>query len=400
MGFINILVTIYSILFCLVFCIICVQSIYNSLKLTLFEEAHPPIPDTWPKLSIVIAACNEAASVEKAVSTLLDQDYPSMEIILVNDRSTDNTGEIIDRLAKRDKRITPVHISDLPSGWLGKVYAVHVGTQKTHGDWILYTDADIFYKKGVLRKAMALALSKNADHLTVVPKPTTSSFWLETAIHAFGIMFIQGTGAAKVDDPESNAFVGAGAFNMVKKSTLGKTQGFQWLRMEVADDVGLGLMLKRAGAISAFAVSIKEISLTWYETLGHMFKGLEKNLFGVSTQYNYLRMILMAMLLWLTFSAPFVAVLYSRVRFLPVFGFTAGFILLISALVGKFRFKQRFLTLLLTPIGHILISFMLLYSGIMCKRRGGIIWRGTKYTIHDLRAGQRVKFSLLLSQQR
>jgi len=191
--------------------------------------------------------------------------------------------------------------------------------------------------------------------------------------------------------------VGAGAFNLVKKSTLDKTQGFQWLRMEVADDVGLGLMLKSAGAISAFAVSIKEISLTWYETLGNMFKGLEKNLFGASTQYSYLKMILMAVVLWLTFSAPFVAVLYSRVRFLLIFGFTAWFILLISALVGKFKFKQKFLTLLLTPLGHLLISFMLLHSGIMCKRRGGIIWRGTKYTIHDLRAGQRVKFSLLPS---
>jgi hypothetical protein len=210
-------------------------------------------------------------------------------------------------------------------------------------------------------------------------------------------MFIQSTKAAKVGDPKSDAFVGAGAFNLVKKSTLEKTAGLQWLRMEVADDVGLGLMLKSAGAISAFALSIKEISLTWYETLGNMFKGLEKNLFGVSTQYSYLKMIVLTLVLWLTFFAPLVAILYSRVRFLPIFGLAAYSMLFISALVGRLRFKQRFPALLLTPLGHVLISFMLLHSGIMCKRRGGIIWRGTKYNIHDLRAGQRVKFSLLPS---
>lgn len=394
MNLTDLLFSSYCILFSLIWCITCIYAISNVLKIALFEEAIPPVPKAWPKLTVIIAARNEDETIEKAVSTLLNQDYPSLEIIVVNDRSTDRTGEIIEGMAVNNKRLQAVHIKSLPEGWLGKVYALHTGTQKATGEWILYTDADVHFSRGTLRKSVALALSKKCDHLTLIPKPKTDSFWLETVIQAFGLMFILGTRAANVGNPKSKAFIGAGAFNMVKKSALEKTEGFSWLRMETADDVGLGLMLKRSGAHGSLAVSINDISLTWYKSVSDMSRGVEKNIFGASTQYSLWRMTIICLFLWLLFLAPIIALLYQRVNYLRFFGLTAYLCLIFCAILNQWKFKQGFIPSVFTPVGHLIISLMLVRSGILCKLRGGIIWRGTRYAIHDLRTGQRVKFDL------
>lgn len=391
MTLLDFIISTYCILFCIIWCILSIQRIYLIVRISLFEKGDPPTPAKWPKLSVVIAACDESSTIEAAVSTLLEQNYPDLEIILVNDRSKDKTGEIIDDIAEKDGRVKSFHVKDLPTGWLGKVYALNLGTQKTTGDWILYTDADVHFRQGTIRKAIALALSKEIHHLTLVPKLDTPSFILEIIILAFGALFIQGTKAPEVSNPKSKAFIGTGAFNLVKKSALEKTEGFSWLRMEVADDVGLGLMLRRSGAKSLFTVSINDISLTWYSSVKSMFKGLEKNLFGVASQYSFIKMIFIFVLFWLLYLSPFIAITFKKVPYFWIFGLVPLIFLVIEALINKLKFRQRFISLLSIPFGQLVISLMLLNSGIVCKLRGGITWRGTKYSIHDLRAGQRVK---------
>ncbi|MGA1824832.1 MAG: glycosyltransferase [bacterium] len=386
------IVAVYCILFCSLWYIINLQVMFDLLRITLFEKQSSPVPQMWPRLSVVIAACNEADTIEKALATLLQQDYPSLEIIVVNDRSTDKTGELIDNISHGDDRVKAVHITTLPAGWLGKVHALNAGTKEANGEWILYTDADVCFKQGTLRKAIAFALSAKLDHLTLVPYLHAPSFWLHVVILAFGAMFINTTNAVNAGKPGSDAVVGAGAFNLVKKEALDKTEGFSWLRMEVADDVGLGLMLSRAGAKNSFALALHDISLTWYHSLTDMFKGLEKNIFGVSSHYKLARMMAIVLILWATFFAPVIAIIYSRrVPYLWIFGVAAWLLVPFGALISKVRFRLKFFPLLLTPLGHLLISFMLLYAGVLCKVRGGVIWRGTKYKTGDLRAGQRVK---------
>ena len=356
----------------------------------IFEAQNPPNPENWPGLSIVIAACNEADTIESALSTLLQQDYPGLEIIVVNDRSTDRTGEIIEALAREDFRVQPVHVEHLPARWLGKVHALHQGTQRSRGEWILYTDADIHFRPGTLRKAMALAISGKAEHLAIMPVPETDSFWLGIVIKAFGLLFMEGTHAADLDRPGSDAVMGIGAFNLVKKSALDRTEGFEWLRMEVGDDVGLGLLLKNSGALTRLMIALRDVSLTWYASLGQMFRGLEKNMFG-GARYQMIRMVIYILLIWATVFAPLVAVTYPGVPYLWIFGLAAGLLLVVGALKAKKRYGYPWPPLLLIPIGQLIVSLILLRSGILCKWRGGIIWRGTLYALNDLRAGQRLK---------
>ena len=391
MSILDWIVTIYCILFSLVWCAsFLVVHLFRRIR--IFEKANSPLPPKWPRLSVVIASCNDADTIEKAVNTLLQQDYPNLEIVVVSDRSTDGTGQIIKRIARKDSRVRTVHIQHLPPGWLGKVHALHVGTQKSSGDWILYTDADVYFKQGALRKAIAFVLADHSDHLALLPVPRSPSFWLEVVLQTIGGVFVLGTRAAHIGKPGSKAFVGAGAFNLVRKAVLDRTEGFSWLRMEVVDDVGLGLMLQRSGAKSSFAITLQDVSFTWYPSLGAMFKGLEKNFFAVLAFYSIARMITIVVLAWSYALAPLVAILYSlKIPVLLIVGLVSYLFLIAGAVGVKITFKQKLLPLLFVQVGYVLISLMLLRSGIMCILRRGITWRGTWYPIDELRAGHKVK---------
>src|SRR6185369_2740694 len=105
--------------------------------------------------SVVVPACNEARTIERALTSLLAQDYPDLEIVLVDDRSSDETGAIIEHLAASDRRISAIHVRELPAGWLGKVHALQRGLERARGELVLFTDADIHFAPGALRRAVA-----------------------------------------------------------------------------------------------------------------------------------------------------------------------------------------------------------------------------------------------------
>ena len=150
-----------------------------------------PAPAAWPRVSVVFAARNEAGTVGAAVPTMLALDYPDLEVIAVNDRSEDDTGAILDRLAAADPRLKVVHVTELPAGWLGKNHALADGGAAATGEWILFTDADIHFRPDVLRRAVAHARAHSLDHLAAIPALVILWLvvWLITAIFAmiFGI---------------------------------------------------------------------------------------------------------------------------------------------------------------------------------------------------------------------
>ena len=352
-------------------------------------------PEKWPRLSIVIPACNEEEHLESAMQSLIAQDYPELEIIIINDRSTDKTGEVIDRLASTDKRIKPVHISTLPQDWLGKLNAMHQGIQQATGEWLLFTDADIHFSPGMLRRAISFVRNQHADHLALLPKVIINNFWLDVAIRTFGLLFFITTRAESVNRPNSKTYIGIGAFNLVSRDIFNKTPGLEWLRLEPGDDVGLGMMIKQAGGITRFALADEDLSLGWYPNIPAMFKGLEKNLFGPGAHYQWWRMMFQVISLWALVAAPTVSVYFGWINnSLPLL--TLGsLVFLIHIIFSIFFIRERqseTFSLLLFPLGMLLVSVMMLHAGYRCIRNNGIDWRGTHYSLEQLRQGQRVKF--------
>ena len=385
----------YIVIFCLGWCISSLLMVSLAGRIRIFEKESPPAPERWPRLSIIIPACNEADTIEPAVATILEQDYPDFEIVLVDDRSTDGTGKIIDVIAGKDARVKAVHIEKLPEGWLGKVNALNTGTAKSTGEWLLFTDADVHFRQGTLRKALALAEADKSDHLALLPKPTSNTFWFEVVISTFGAMFLHGTGAVDAGRAGSTAFVGTGAFNLVRRSAYNNTEGFSWLKMEPVDDVGLGLMLSISGAKSSFAITTRDVSLVWYPSIKAMFKGVEKNIFGSVANYSLIRMLIIVVFIWAFAFAPFAALMFFNLPPVLMIGIITYVFMASGAFFVKEKFGQRFFPLFLAQFGLLIISVMFLRSGIICKLKGGIDWRGTRYKTEDLLAGQRLNMGVL-----
>lgn len=387
----NMWLLVYAGLFCSLWIFIYLSLMYTGRSLPLFHKLEVSEPKVWPTLSIIVPACNEAQHIEQAAKTIIAQDYPELEIILVNDRSTDNTGEIIDRLAADDMRIKAVHIKTLPENWLGKVHALSEGKKHVTGDWLLITDADIHYAAGLLRKAVAYVEEKNIDHLALMPNVEMNSFWLEMAINTFGLVFLLTTRAASINKPGSKAVIGVGAFNLVKRESFEKTPGFEWLRMETVDDMGVGLMMKKAGGQTHFAIADKDLSLGWYHSMAAMFRGLEKNLFGAGPGYNVVKLCFQIVPIWALVAAPVVAFSSDNIWLWSLAG-VATFLYLLFAIFFVRKKQSETFSLLLFPLGLILITFMMMWAAYKCVRNGGIDWRGTHYSTAQLRAGQRVRF--------
>lgn len=349
----------------------------------------------WPKVSFIVPACNEEDYIEKSAHSLLQIDYPNLEVVIVNDRSTDRTGEIVNRIAKEDSRIKVIHIKELPEGWLGKVHALDNGIKATTGDWILLADADINFSKTALKKALTYCADESLDFLTAVPDITTKSSILQMMIAQ---LFHQATvffDPRKMNDPKHKTCYGQGAFMLVKRATYEKSERLEWLKMEALDDTGLALMMRRVGARMGAVAGKDEIQLEWYPSVRGFVEGVEKNAFAFS-QYS---LVLLSGFI-LTVSAIFLgftlAPALAESAPVQVFSVACMAIYLLSIRKQmKNIMELRFWQILLFPIAFLALPFVFLRAAILAISRKGIIWRGTFYSLDELKKNQRMKLANL-----
>ena len=347
-----------------------------------------PLP-SLPGLTVIVPACNEAQTIRPALQKLLSQDYPDLHIVAVDDRSTDATYPIIHELAVTDPRLEPLRIEVLAEGWLGKVHALHRGAQRVRTDWILFTDADVHLTPGALRKAVSYAEREGLDHLAMMPTIRTEGFWLDVLVDAFLLIFFGSMRAHLADEPRSKAAFGVGAFNLVRRSTFERTPGFEWLRMEIADDVGLGLMMKQAGGRSRLVLGLQAGWIDWYPSVGSMIRGLEKNVIGPIAHYRLDRFAAFVLTQALAVLAPWIALLLPmpyRLAGILTFGLMG-----LCGLIISRRLCRSFWGFLFFPVGQALLGYTFWRAAYYCWRNKGILWRGTRYDLARLRAGQRVK---------
>jgi len=349
-------------------------------------------PAEWPQVSVLIPACDEAATIEPALCAHLASDYPALEIVAVDDRSTDATGAIIDRLAAADPRLHALHIQQLPAGWLGKVHALHCAVQQAHGDWLLITDADVEHRPDALRASIAFAEARQLDFLTLLPRMRSAGPLVDATVAVVNRALLGLGRVWQAADPKVPVAFGIGAFCLVRRSALLRTPGFEWLRLEVADDMGLALLIKRAGGRCAVANGRQLIAITFYTSLGEMARRLEKNAWAIFGQFSLARLIGLSLLLPAFELALFVGLLPLGINWLPL----ASACFLVVASVQCVR-MNHWIGLpawsgLLFPIGAVLICGMLIRGGVISARAGGIRWRQDFYRTAELRTGSRLRW--------
>src|SRR6266511_4835590 len=223
---------------------------------------------------------DEAAGVERAMRSLLAQDGVELEVVAVDDRSSDGTGAILDGLAAADPRLAVLHVRALPDGWLGKNHACHAGAGRAQGDWLLFTDADVVFAPEALRRAVDAARAHGLGHLAVPPRLVAPGFLERAFVSAFAALLAPLVRIADLRRPGTRAYFGVGAFNLVRRDAYARSGGHLRLPLEVVDDLKLGLLLRRSGVAQGVARSDGLVEVRWHEGFVRSVLGLVKNAFA------------------------------------------------------------------------------------------------------------------------
>ncbi|TLM99095.1 MAG: glycosyltransferase [Actinobacteria bacterium] len=351
-------------------------------------EADPRT--AWPSVTAIVPARDEADRIGPALTSRLADDYPNLEMVVIDDRSTDGTGDAARAVAAADTRVRVLRVHELPPGWLGKTHALHDGVARASGEWLLFSDADVHMEVGALRKAVSFALAEKVDCLALIPSYGTGSTVFEALWAHFLVILGALLDPAAVARPASKAVVGSGAFTLVRREAFDRTPGFEYLRLETGDDMALAQMLKRYGARCAVLGGRGEVSVAIYRSLAEFLRGIEKN--GSSTLGP--PYVVLAMALGVAVAADFVpfAALVTGPGWLRLI---AVGILGVQTLAHALALRSntgRWVPGLLWPMGTPLMAFGLLRSAWLVRRRGGVKWRGTFYSNEELLAGRRYRF--------
>ncbi|MFP7297744.1 glycosyltransferase [Neobacillus niacini] len=346
-------------------------------------EAEKSLED-GPLLSVIVAARNEAGQIEASILSQLKQTYKNVEWILVNDRSTDSTGLIMNEMQQEDHRIKVIHIAQLPEGWLGKNHALYKGFLEASGKWLLFTDADVKFEREAFAKALHYFNRHELDHLTAAPNLSAKKFWLKSfvAFFLFGFSYFKRPWAA--NNPKSKIGTGIGAFNLVSKEAYEAFGTHEKVKMRPDDDLQLGMRMKQAGYSQRIVTALKLIEVEWYRSLSEAFIGLEKNTFA-GLHYR-VSMVLFAILgVFITNVLPFITIFSSNktVALLSLGNIVLSGIHYVLVIKKMTIFSPAMFLVL--PVTGMLFIYSIIRASILTFKRGGIMWRGTIYKLSELR---------------
>lgn len=337
----------------------------------------------WPTLAVIFAARDEAQGVERATRSLLAQDYPGLQVIAVDDRSADGTGAILDQLAAVDARLRVRHVTELPAGWLGKNNALHVAAQSTDADWLLFTDADVVFAPGSLRRAIAEAIRTGAHHVTVIPQVPTEGPGERLFMSMFLLMFSFHAPHWRVHNPRTGTHLGIGAFNMVRASVYRAIGGFGGLRLTVDEDVRLGRVLKTAGFRTRVLLGGDTVSVRWQFGLGGMIRGMEKNFFAAA-DFRVVQAAAGGVALLVVGAAPHVGLFIGPWWSRAICAAGVAAVCAIVAAAGRQNGMAWYYGLTM-PVSAGLVVFSLVRSTWFTLLRGGVSWRKHHYPLAALR---------------
>jgi len=353
-----------------------------SLEALTAADGSATAPEGRVRCSVVVAARDEEARIEGTLRHLITQRGAELEFIVVDDRSTDRTGEIARRLAKEDPRVQVKRVDTLPPGWLGKCHACHVGASAATGDWILFTDADCWLKPDVIARALRVAERERADHVTMSPGTVAQSL----GARAWHLLFLTSllNWFSGVNRDRSRSYLGIGAFNLLRVAAYRQCGGYEALRLTVLDDIKLGLLLRRAGKRTRAFLGVDDVECHWGTTVGNMIKIMEKNYFA-ALEFRLWLVLLGTVAMTLVSGAIVVGLMMGTAA-----GIIAGLsplLLILPAGILARRLGWSWPCAVGMPFMLPVFWYALLNSTFVTLRQGGIRWRDTFYALDTLRAG-------------
>jgi chlorobactene glucosyltransferase len=344
--------------------------------------------DEAPLVSVLVPARNEEGRVLAAsVRSILAQDYERLEVIAVNDRSTDATGTILRRLSEEDRRLRVIEGAEPPAGWLGKPFALQQALERASGRWILATDADMIFAPSALRTALDYVLERQRDALTFIPHFESYSFWERVMIPTWSWVMLMYVLFYRVRSGRTREAVGIGGFFLIRRGALDSVGGYHALKNEVMEDMRLAERLKGRGARVAFEYAPDLVKTRMYTNFREMWECSTKNWFS-GMKFSAGLALASVLAVYLFAVAPPLIALACAVGLAT--GADAGLWLLLIPLLLNWatqvfilislnrRCRVPFVYALLTPLGFSVQYAMLLDSTLRIVSGRGVTWKGRK----------------------
>jgi chlorobactene glucosyltransferase len=367
--------------------IVWVHSQYHMDIVVTPAEVHAPAP----LISICVPARDEEKNIRRCIEALLAQTYPNFEIIVLDDRSTDSTPQILDELASRDSRLRVLHGSDLPAGWAGKPHALFQASSAARGEWLCFVDADTFTVPEAIASCYVKALETKADMFTIMTFQELGSFWEKVLMPLVMTALSVGFSPRKVNDPNQRVAVANGQFILIKRTVYDALGGHERVKDQIVEDKALAEQVKWNGYRLVIAGGFQVARTRMYTSLPQMWEGWTKNIYlGLRDTPS--------MLLLGAFGA---VVLLIAALFLPVWpllgffwylngggwmaiGVIAKSLIVWGALLRARAIVSRELGIskryaLTVPLGAGLFAAIMLTSAWKVLSGRGVTWKGRSY---------------------
>ncbi len=262
----------------LIFSLIILYWLHNQYQLDIAIE-RAPSPQDAPLISICVPARNEERNIRRCVESLLAQTYPNFELIVLDDRSTDATPQILDELSQADDRLKVIHGDELPLGWAGKPHALTQASAAARGEWLCFMDADTFPAPQTLNAVYTKACEVDADFFTIFTHQEMESFWERTILPLVMTALSVGFSPRKVNDPKSDVAIANGQFIFIKRSVYDAIGGHAAIKDSIVEDKDLAVLTKSSGYRLIVANGSDFVRTRMYTSLPELWEGWTKNIY-------------------------------------------------------------------------------------------------------------------------
>jgi chlorobactene glucosyltransferase len=371
--------------------ILIIYWLHNQYHLDIIVKPAPP-PSLTPLISVCIPARNEERNIRACVEAMLAQDYPSIEVIALDDRSSDATPSILADIASHDPRLRPISGSELPDGWAGKPHALYQASAVARGEWLCFVDADTFVMPEALSSCYAKAIETHADMFTIMTFQIMGTFWEKTVMPLIMTALSVGFSPRKVNDPKRRDAIANGQFILIKRSVYDAIGGHEGVRDQIVEDKALAEQVKWNGYRLVVANGFSVAQTRMYTSLPEMWEGWTKNIYlGLRDQPSLLVLGIFGAFS-LLIAALFLPVwpLLSLFWYLQGGGWMAEAVLIMSLFLWVFLIFTRARVAkamdispwyaLTTPLGAAVFAAMMLTSAWRVLSGKGVTWKGRVYT--------------------
>jgi chlorobactene glucosyltransferase len=252
--------------------------LHNQYRLDIVVEPALP-PHDAPLISVYVPARNEERNIRDCVESILAQDYTNIEVIVLDDRSTDATPEILRQFMARDDSLQVIHGTDLPAGWAGKPHALFQASAAAHGEWLCFVDADTFLSPAALSSCYVKAIETKADLFTIMTFQILGSFWEKVVMPIVMTALSVGFSPRKVNDPKRRDAIANGQFILIQRSVYDSIGGHERVKDQIVEDKAIAEQVKWNGYRLVVANGFSVARTRMYTSLSEMWEGWTKNIY-------------------------------------------------------------------------------------------------------------------------